>query len=110
MVFSSSSILPRSLWKLATWEPGDRLGIDGLGRVETGAPADILLFRRDPTQDLDNLASLDAVVSAGRLYRIDDLRTAMQSNTAYFSSPLIKPLARRGAEQALKRAFARPRS
>ena len=74
-------------------------------QIEAGAPADILLFRRDPTQSLDNLASLEAVIAAGRLYRSADLAQALHTSTAYFNSPLIKPLARRGAEQALARAL-----
>jgi hypothetical protein len=36
-----------------------------------------------------------------------DLARAQQQSTDYFNSPIIKPLARRGAEQALARAFAR---
>ena len=68
------------------------------------------MFRRDPTRNLDHLASLEAVVAAGRLYRSADLAKAPQSSTGYFNSPLIKPLARRGAEQALVRAIGRARS
>jgi hypothetical protein len=109
-LFAGAGIGVEQVWSLATRDAGERLGIRGLGRIEAGAPADILLFRRDPTQTLDNLASLEAVITAGRLYRVSDLRNALQSNTAYFNSPLIKPLARRGAEQALARAFSRPRS
>jgi cytosine/adenosine deaminase-related metal-dependent hydrolase len=104
-LFAEAGIGIEQVWKLATRDAGDRLGIEGLGRIEAGAPADILLFRRDPTQSLDNLASLEAVVAAGRLYRSADLAQALQTNTAYFNSPLIKPLARRGAEQALARAL-----
>ena len=109
-LFAEAGIGVEEIWKLATRDAGDRLGMKGLGRVEAGAPADILLFRRDPTQSLDNLASLEAVVAAGRLYRAADLAQALQSSMAYFNSPLIKPLARRGAEQALTRAFGRARS
>jgi imidazolonepropionase-like amidohydrolase len=104
-LFTEAGIGIEQVWKLATRNAGERLGIKGLGCVETGAPADILLFRRDPTQSLDNLASLEAVIAAGRLYRSVDLAKAQQSNTGYFNSPVIKPLARRGAEQALVRAF-----
>ena len=95
------------VWKLATSNAGDRLGLRGLGRVETNAPADILLFRRDPTEAISNISSLEAVVAAGKLYRVADLNRALQSSEAYFTSPLIKPLARRGAERALARAFGR---
>jgi imidazolonepropionase-like amidohydrolase len=104
-LFVEAGIGIEQVWKLATRDAGDRLGIEGLGRIEAGAPADILLFRRDPTQSLDNLASLEAVIAAGKLYRSADLAQALHASTAYFNSPLIKPLARRGAEQALARAL-----
>ena len=104
-LFVEAGIGIEQVWKLATRDAGDRLGIEGLGRIEAGAPADILLFRRDPTQSLDNLASLEAVIAAGRLYRSSDLAQALHASTAYFNSPLIKPLARRGAERALARAL-----
>jgi hypothetical protein len=51
-----------------------------------------------------------STVAAGKLYRIADLHRALQSNQAYFTSPLIRPLARRGAERALARALGRSRS
>jgi cytosine/adenosine deaminase-related metal-dependent hydrolase len=109
-LFVDAGIGLEQVWKLATSDAGDRLGISGLGCVEGGAPADILLFRRDPTEAIGNLSSLEAVVAAGKLYRIADLNRALLSSDAYFNSPLIKPLARRGAERALARAFGgRPR-
>lgn len=108
-LFADAGIGLEQVWKLATRDAGDRLGLKGLGRVEVGAPADILLFRRDPTRNLADLASLEAVIVAGRLYRTADLAQAVQSSIAWFSSPLIKPLARRGAEKALARAFGRAR-
>ncbi len=104
-LFAAAGIGVEQVWKLATREAGERLGTGGLGRIEAGAPADVLLFRRDPTATLDNLASLEAVIAAGRLYRMADLRRAQQQSADYFNSPIVKPLARRGAEQALARAF-----
>ena len=47
-LFAEAGIGIEQVWKLATRDAGDRLGIEGLGRIEAGAPADILLFRRDP--------------------------------------------------------------
>jgi hypothetical protein len=108
-LFVDAGIGIEQVWKLATRGAGDRLGVRGLGRVETDAPADILVFRRDPTKAIGNISSLEAVVAAGKLYRIGDLNSALQSSKAYFNSPLIKPLARRGAERALARAFERSR-
>jgi hypothetical protein len=109
-LFAEAGISVEQVWKLATRDAGERLGLAGLGCIEAGAPADILLFRRDPTTTLDNLASLEAVIAAGKLYRMVDLTSALQSNVDYFRSPVIRPLARRGAEQALARAFARAKA
>src|SRR5260370_244830 len=95
--------------KLATSDAGDRPGLRGLGRVETDAPADILLFRRDPTEAIGNISSLEAVIAAGKLYRITDLNRPLQSNQADFTSPLIMPLARPGAQRALAPAPGRSR-
>jgi imidazolonepropionase-like amidohydrolase len=108
-LFVDAGIGIEQVWKLATSGAGDRLGVRGLGRVEADAPADILLYRRDPTEAIGNLSSLEAVVAAGKLYRIADLDRALQSSEAYFASPLIGPLARHGAERALARAFGRIR-
>jgi cytosine/adenosine deaminase-related metal-dependent hydrolase len=108
-LFVDAGIGVEQVWKLATRDTGDRLGMRGLGRIEANAPADILLFRRDPTEAIGNISSLEAVVAAGRLYRITYLNRALRSSHAYFNSPLIKPLARRGAERALARAFERSR-
>jgi cytosine/adenosine deaminase-related metal-dependent hydrolase len=109
-LFAAAGIGVEQVWKLATREAGERLGVSGLGRIELGAPADILLFRRDPTVTLDNLASLEAVITAGKLYRMADIKSAQQQSADYFNSPIIKPLARRGAEQVLARAFTRARA
>jgi hypothetical protein len=106
-LFVEAGIGLERVWKLATRDAGDRLGVPGLGRVEAGAPADILLYRRDPTQALGNLSSLEAVIAAGKLYHKCDLERALQSSAAYFSSLLVKPLAHRGAERALARALGR---
>lgn len=106
-LFAGAGIGIEQVWKLATRDAGDRLGVAGLGRIEPGAPADILLFRRDPTAAVGNLSSLEAVIAAGRLYRIADLDRALQSNASYFASPVIRPLARRGAERAIERALGR---
>jgi imidazolonepropionase-like amidohydrolase len=106
-LFVGAGLKPEQVWKLATAEAGERLGVSGLGRLQAGAPADILLFRRDPTATLENFSSLEAVITAGKLYRVADLQRAIEANQAYFASPLIKPIAHRGAERALARAIGR---
>jgi len=106
-LFAEAGIGLEQVWQLATENAGRRLRVDGLGQLKAGAPADILLFRQDPTETLEHLSSLEAVIAAGKLYRVADLKRAIDDHAAYFSSPLIKPLARRGAERALAGAFRR---
>lgn len=108
-LFAGAGIGPEQVWQLATANAGERLGVDGLGWLKTGAPADILLFRQDPTEKLEHLSSLEAVIAAGRLYRVADLQRAVQDQAAYFASPLIRGLSRRGAKRALASAFQRSR-
>ena len=103
-LFVEAGIGLEQVWKLATADAADRLGEGALGRLQNGAPADILLFRRDPTERLENLSSLEAVIAAGKLYRVSELNRAVQANQAYFASPLIKPLAKSGAKRAIERA------
>jgi imidazolonepropionase-like amidohydrolase len=108
-LFAGAGIGLDQVWQLATANAGERLGVDGLGQLKAGAPADILLFRRNPTEKLEHLSSLEAVIATGRLYRVSDLKRAVQDQAAYFASPLINRLSRRGAERALASAFRRKR-
>lgn len=55
-------------WVAATRTAGEALGIPQLGVIEEGAPADLLVFREDPTQNPDAILTLEAVVTQGRLY------------------------------------------
>jgi imidazolonepropionase-like amidohydrolase len=73
-----AGLSPEEAWVTATRGPGEFLGDPGLGRVEPGAPADLLWFREDPTRDLDALATLEAVVADGRLYRREELDAALE--------------------------------
>lgn len=48
--------------------PGESAGADPLtGRIEVGAPADLVLLRADPFEDIAALAGIEAVVLRGRL-------------------------------------------
>ena len=48
------------------------------GRIEVGAPANLVLFGADPTRDLAALDTLVAVVADGRLYARDDLEARLE--------------------------------
>jgi imidazolonepropionase-like amidohydrolase len=106
-LFVEAGIAPEQVWRLATRSAGARLKRPGIGRVEAGAPADVLLFRKDPTESLDHLDSLVAVVCGGRLYRQSELDDTLAAFTSYFRSPIIRPLAMHGARRAMANALRR---
>lgn len=56
------------VWKAASTEAGGFFNYDDLGTLKVGAPADFLIFKEDPTESLEHLNSLQAVVADGRLY------------------------------------------
>lgn len=87
-LFAKSGIAPEAVWKLATSDAGRSLGLAGLGTRANGAPADFLIFRKDPTKDLAALDSLEAVVMQGRLYTkasIDAKLPSIRRTTAVLS-------------------------
>lgn len=67
-LYVEAGITPEEAWRIATHQNGDFLDLPDLGRLDPGAPADLLVFREDPTRDLSALSSLQAVISRGRLY------------------------------------------
>lgn len=72
-----SRLTPEEAWVTATRTPGEFLLEPGLGVIEVGAPADVLIFRDDPTSDLEALETLEAVVAGGRLYPRAELDRAV---------------------------------
>ena len=72
-LMAQAGLTAEQVWALATWGNARALKLPGLGRLEMGAPADMLLFAKDPTIDLANLDTLEAVVADGRLYTRADL-------------------------------------
>ncbi|HEX5717826.1 MAG TPA: amidohydrolase family protein, partial [Thermoanaerobaculia bacterium] len=73
-LFAAAGIPPEAIWAMGTWRAGRGLRQRQLGRLEPGAPADLLVFREDPTRDLAALDTLVAVVSQGRVFPRDRLQ------------------------------------
>jgi hypothetical protein len=80
------------IWQVATRDAGRALGSPLLGRITVGAPADLLVFREDPTRDLRALSTLEAVLADGRLYRRQDLDAALEAQRVHFEQPLYDTL------------------
>lgn len=73
----------------ATWVAGDSLGVAGLGRLEVGAPADLLVLREDPTRGLDALGTIEHVIAGGRAYPIETLQAELERARRYFERPIV---------------------
>ncbi len=71
--FALAGIPLEDVWELATSKAGAFLGEPLLGQIAEGAPADLLVFREDPTRDLAALDTLELVVANGRVYARADL-------------------------------------
>ena len=76
-----------------------------LGRVERGAPADLLVFREDPTRDLDALSTLEAVVADGRLYTREHLDEELARRRRYFEGALFDAVSVTLTRRLLNRVF-----
>jgi imidazolonepropionase-like amidohydrolase len=61
-----AGLTPVKVLQMTTVEAGRFLGLDDLGVVEPGAPADLVLLEGDPTTDVANLHRVTGVVRAGR--------------------------------------------
>jgi cytosine/adenosine deaminase-related metal-dependent hydrolase len=87
-LFVEAGIPLEEVWKLATAGNGAALK-PGLGRLDAGAPADFLIFGKDPTQDVANLSTLEAVVADGRLYTKADLEQRLARLRDHWSNPVV---------------------
>jgi amidohydrolase family protein len=83
-----SGFTPEEAWAAASRVAGDSLGEPGLGALESGAPADFVIFKDDPTDNLAGLSTLQAVVAGGRLYRKETIDGAIARYRQRFESPL----------------------
>jgi cytosine/adenosine deaminase-related metal-dependent hydrolase len=80
------------MWIAATRQAGAATGIPQLGVIAEGAPADLLIFREDPTRDAAALQTLEAVITQGRLYQQPGLNRSLLEMTRYFEAPLYDAL------------------
>jgi imidazolonepropionase-like amidohydrolase len=83
-LFVQAGLSIEAAWYAGTRAAGLTLGVPRMGLLESGAPADLLIFQRDPIRDLSALDSLQAVVAQGRLYPRSLLEEALQRHRAIF--------------------------
>jgi imidazolonepropionase-like amidohydrolase len=90
--FVAAGYTPQEAWMAATRQNGAALSLAGLGTIQAGAPADLLLFRANPTRDLAAMDTLQTVIADGRLYPKATLDRAVDRYRRYYDSWLIDRL------------------
>ena len=89
-LFADVGITPEQALATATTTPGefwaDSPAHDTYGRVAPGLPADIVLYRSDPTLSLAALDSIDTVIADGRIYPKPLLDAWVERYRAHFHS------------------------
>jgi hypothetical protein len=98
--FVDAGLSPEEALEAATRAPGESLGVEGLGTIAENAPADFIVLGKDPTADLANLSTIEAVVAAGRVYTRADLDAALERHRTYFNGALY-----RASSHAFARGF-----
>jgi cytosine/adenosine deaminase-related metal-dependent hydrolase len=88
-LFVQAGLTPEQALAVSTRSSADFLRVEGLGRLAAGAPAELALFREDPTRDLAALDSLAGVVRGGRLYTREALDADLARRRAHFESALF---------------------
>ena len=98
-LFVDAGFTPEEALGISMHDSAEFLGVPNIGLLQPGAPAELLIFREDPTQDLDALASLAGVIRDGRLYTREALDAQFDRYKTYFDAPLfdliVTPLVRR---------------
>ena len=105
-LFASSGIPPEAVWTMATRDAGKSLGLAGLGILAAGAPADFLIFRKDPTGDLANLGTLEAVVAQGRLFTKAAIDAKIADYRVHYEGLIFDTLSIQLAKAALRKVSA----
>ncbi len=105
-LLEGAGLTTEEAWAAATQVAGEDLGEPRLGRLEPGAPADLLILRTDPILDPSALETLEAVVADGRLYPKPALDEALERQRRHFEGLLydrISMAIARGVAELIRR-------
>jgi imidazolonepropionase-like amidohydrolase len=84
----AAGIVPDDVWRIATREAGQSLGVSGVGTLDVGAPADLVFLRSNPAGNIAAFSEIEAVLADGRLYRRADFDAMLAAMDAHFHGAL----------------------
>ena len=91
-----------AVMELATLRSARVMQTPGLGLLDVGAPADLVVYGSDPTRDLEALDDIRGVVRDGRFYSRARLDRELEHYRAHFEGPLYDRLSVAVIGQALR--------
>ncbi|MGH7287111.1 MAG: amidohydrolase family protein [Myxococcota bacterium] len=98
-IWVDAGLSPEQALRASMRDSAAALGVSGLGELRAGAPAELVIFREDPTASLAALDSIAGVVRDGRLYTRETLDAQLARYRAHFDSALydaiVLPIVRR---------------
>jgi len=100
-LFVEAGFTPEEALAISMNDSAEYLGVPNLGMLQPGAPAELLIFREDPTQNLDALATLAGVVRDGRLYTREVLDAQFDRYHEHFDAPLFNAIVTPLVRQAM---------
>jgi imidazolonepropionase-like amidohydrolase len=106
-IFHEAGMTAEEVWAIATWKAGKALGEPLLGSLQAGAPADLLVFREDPTRDLAALGTLEAVVVQGHLYAKQTIDAKLEAYQRHFEGAIVDPVSVLAARMLVPRMVQR---
>jgi hypothetical protein len=98
-----AGLTPEAALAVSTNASAQVFGVPGLGRIAEGAPAELAIFREDPTRSLDALDTLMGVVRDGRLYTREQLDAQLARYRAHWDGALNDFVLTRLVRRALSR-------
>jgi cytosine/adenosine deaminase-related metal-dependent hydrolase len=108
-LFVRAGLTPEQALAISTGASAEFLRVPQLGSLAPGAPAELALFREDPTRDLEALDSLVGVVRGGRLYAVEALDADLARRRAQFETGVYDRVMTALVQRALERNRPQPR-
>lgn len=93
-LLARAGLSPEEVLEISMVQSAQAVGGSKYGRIEPGAPAELVIFAEDPTRSLDALDSIVGVVRDGRLYTREMLDDQLDRYRAHFENRLYENLLR----------------
>jgi len=104
-LFLEAGVPLDQIWIYGTRGAAQALSVPDHGEIHEGAPADLLIFREDPTRSLTALDTMEAVVAQGRFYPMATLRAGLEQYRRHYQDPWFNRISHKLVELRMQQLF-----